>query len=100
MHGKIVIVYFLLLAILVGALRALGMNAGMQGILIAMAVAGLIILVFKLIGRAIARKMARYGFTGQQWAAVAFGHSPDAIVVDAASSVEVEIGRASCRERV
>ncbi len=89
MHSKTVVLYFLLLAILVGGLRAAGINAGMQGILGAMAVAGVIIFVFRLIGRAIARKMARYGFTGSQWAAVAFGHSPDAIVVDAASSVEV-----------
>src|SRR5258706_1396927 len=89
MHGKVVFVYFLLLAILVGGLRILGINTGMQGILLAMAVAGLIIFVFRFIGRAIARKMARYGFTGSQWAAVAFGHSPDAIVVDAAPSVEV-----------
>ena len=89
MHSKTVVLYFLLLAILVGSLRAAGINAGMQGILIAMAVAGMIILVFKLIGAAIKRKMARYGLTSKQWTAVAFGHSPNAIVVDAASSVEV-----------
>lgn len=88
MHSKTVVLYFLLLAILVGGLRAAGINAGMQGILIAMAIAGGIILVFKLIGMAIKRKMARYGLTGKQWTAVAFGHSPD-IVVDAAPSVEV-----------
>src|SRR5258708_33900 len=89
MHSKTVVLYFFLLAVLVGGLKFLGINAGMQGILGAMAVAGVIIFVFRLIGRAIARKLARYGFTGSQWAAVAFGHSPDAIVVDAASSVEV-----------
>jgi hypothetical protein len=92
MHSRLIIVYFLLLALLVGALRALDINAGMQGILVAMAIAGLLILAGKLILSAIRRKMASYDLSGKQWLALAFGVAPSAVqVIDAYPAAEGEL---------
>ena len=83
-NSIIVIAYFLLLAILVCGLKTLGINAGMQSILAAMAIAGIIMLIGWLIMRAIKRKVSRHNLSGKQWAAVMFGHAPATMgVVDA-----------------
>ncbi|HEY6406253.1 MAG TPA: hypothetical protein VIY29_02175, partial [Ktedonobacteraceae bacterium] len=83
-NSRIIILYFLLLALLVGVLKALGIPVGMEGILVAMAIAALLILAGKLILTAIRRKAASYGLSAKQWVAVAFGHAPDVMrVVDA-----------------
>lgn len=84
-HNSItVILYFLVLAILVGGLKALGINAGMQSILAAMAIAALLMLIGWLITSAIRRRISRHNLSGKQWAAVMFGYSPEIVsVVDA-----------------
>lgn len=92
-HSIVVILYFLLLAILVGGLKALGINAGMQSILAAMAIAGIIMLIGWLVTSAIRRKMANYGLSGKQWAAVAFGHAPNIVgVVESTAYTEETSG--------
>ena len=87
-HNSItVILYFLVLAILVGGLKALGINAGMQSILAAMAIAALLMLIGWLITSAIRRRISRHNLSGKQWAAVMFGYSPEIVsVVDADST--------------
>src|SRR6266568_2489267 len=75
MHGKWVILYFLLLAVLVGLLRAMGINPGMEGILGTMAGAGILLLLAWVSVRAMRRRMASYGLSGKQRAAVMMGYS-------------------------